>query len=93
MILIYTILIGAAAYRLWHVIAVDDIFEPVRARLPYEGTVSRWLVDMLYCPWCLGWWIAGALTFAWYGWSLEVLLVWPAASLITGYLDKLREKD
>lgn len=52
------VLIGLASWRLWRLVARDDITEPFHSRL--QGWPHR-LVD---CPWCLGTWIAAAVTFS-----------------------------
>lgn len=98
MILVVTILIGLASWRWWRLAAIDTITEPIRARLPMDG----WFGDLLYCPWCLGFWIALAHTAAiwWFGdysWSwAEFAAVVMGASAVTGLLkeaeDALRDQ-
>lgn len=86
MILVWTILIGAASYRIWRLLALDDVLEPPRAwvldRLPI------WVTDLTVCPWCLGSWIAFGAT-----WVTDVavglrvpVLVALAAAVVVGWL-------
>ena len=90
------LLLGVAVHRAWRVIALDQITEPLRARLiEREGRGWEFLTDMVLCPWCLGFWIAGAgaltLTLT-QGWPiLGLLLVWLASSGIAGILASLTE--
>lgn len=89
------LLIGFAAYRVYRIIGMDQITEPLRApllarddRQPY-----RWIMDLITCPWCNGWWITGAAALALghlYGWHpVEGVMVWFAASTVCGFLGKL----
>lgn len=52
------VLIGLASWRLWRLIARDDITAPFHTRL------QGWPHRMVDCPWCLGTWIAFAVTAA-----------------------------
>lgn len=60
--------IALASYRIWRVVAVDDIFE--RPRLWLVGLPRGWesgdeipktyrlgLAKFISCPWCLGLWV------------------------------------
>lgn len=44
-----------AAWRIWKLLAADDITEWPRERFAPEGTRRR---DFLDCPYCAGWWIS-----------------------------------
>ena len=86
--------LSLAVYRVWRIIAVDQITEPIRARFIWrEGRVWQWIADLIGCPWCLGWWLSGvaaaayvvALGLSWW-W---VLLLWPAVSCVVGFLGKV----
>lgn len=57
-------LLTGAAYRLWRLIAEDDITKPLRDKLQRTG----WARDLTECPWCLGSWIAAAWLAAWWIW-------------------------
>lgn len=91
----WTLLIGLATYRLWRLVAVDNILDRPRDWFynRANGPVSRWFGEMIGCVWCLGFWIAGgmtataALTYHW-GW-LEALVVWVAASAVAGFAGRL----
>lgn len=79
---VLTLLIGAASYRLWRFIGADSITEPLR-----EGLFGK-VEEMVECPWCLGSWIAFALTgivAAVVGLAYPVL-VGLAAATVTGIL-------
>lgn len=85
------VLVGAAGYRAWRIFGLDSITEPLRAKLlEREGRVATFIADLIMCPWCLGWWICGALaamvTLA-LGWSVSAfILVWLASSTVCGLL-------
>lgn len=57
--------LALASWRIWRIIAVDDITEPIRSRVMWRGG-RRWgrLMDGLMCAWCLGFWISGAMSAA-----------------------------
>jgi hypothetical protein len=60
------VLIAFASYRLWALIALDEItrtariwlFDEVRS----ERTLFKWLKLWLMCPWCAGSWITALVT-------------------------------
>jgi len=64
------VLLGLAAWRTWHLIAKDDLTEPVRDRLPERFD------DFIECPFCLGAWLALGWVAAFAAWSDGV--VWAA---------------
>lgn len=75
---------GLAAYRVWRALAHDDITEPLRARLyPHvapDGTgPAAGFLRWLQCPWCAGFWVAGATVAAMVV-SIDGLDVGPAAA-------------
>lgn len=92
-LLAWAVLIGLASYRLFRVVALDIIAEPVRDWLYAEsGSGRQFLADLFSCPWCAGWWWAGggALAVALsqdYG-VVEFLLLWFAGSTIAGATHK-----
>ena len=64
------ILLGLAAWRVWHLIAHDDLTEPLRRHVT-DGREK--LTEFVECPYCLGWHL-----------SLVVYLFWlwlPTATL------------
>ena len=96
--LIASVLLGMATFRAWRILALDQITEPLRSALiNREGRVWVFLTDMILCPWCLGFWIAGAgavtLTITW-GWDLLGLaLVWLSASALAGAIAGVTGED
>lgn len=98
--LIATLLIGVAGYRLWRVIALDEITEPIRNWLHGRRRNLRMVNGVLalsYCVWCLGWWITGALSAVviyWQDWSWwSLVLLWPAGSAVAGILGTALDSD
>jgi len=86
--------LALAVYRVWRIIAVDQITGPIRARFLFrDGPAWQWIADLIGCPWCLGWWLSGVGAVAYVGllglsWWWVVLL-WPAVSCVVGFLGKL----
>jgi hypothetical protein len=81
-----TLLLAAAAYRFWRLLAEDDILDRPRRLLlrlgeawekegdpvppDYRGSWAEFLI----CPWCAGFWTA----IAWWGaWQ-----IWPHAAIV-----------
>jgi len=71
------VLLSLSTYKLSRIISLDRVTSPLRAPFTeYEGPagasevkekvrgagMQRAIGDMLTCPWCLGPWVAGALT-------------------------------
>jgi uncharacterized protein DUF1360 len=101
------VLASLAVYRLWRLLAEDDILEPVRRRvLRYVGWKvgddlpadyrGRW-AEFLTCPWCAGFWLG---LLAWMFWlfapSLALVVATPfalsaAVGLIRTNLDRPEE--
>jgi len=74
------LLLGLAAWRTWHLIAKDDLTEPLRDRFLKNEAV----LDFVECPFCLGAWTAGAWVVAFAIWSDGVMwaaLVMAAATV------------
>lgn len=96
--LIASALLGLATYRAWRIPALDQITEPLRSALiSREGRWWVFLTDMILCPWCLGFWIAGAgaitLTVT-QGWDLlGLVLVWLSASALAGVIAGVTGED
>lgn len=86
MILVWTLLIGVASYRVWRMAAVDDV-----AARPIEWVLVRmpeWFNKMWRCHWCLGSWVAFAVTWltdATVGLHAPVLVAL-AAAVVVGWL-------
>lgn len=95
------ILASLAVYRLWRLLAEDEILEPVRRKiLRYEGWTPdqdlpdeyrvKWR-DFLVCPWCCGGWLSLLAVIAWsavYGWPgvLPFLATWFGLSAAVGLI-------
>lgn len=90
-------LLALATYRVWRLVAVDQITEPIRARFIFrDGRLWQWVADLVGCPWCLGWWLSGVASVAYVmvlglGWWWVVL--WPAVSCVVGFLHRLEVDD
>lgn len=81
-----TLLLAIAAYRLWRLLAEDDLFDRPRRWLVRLGDAwekegdpvpagyrASW-AEFLTCPWCFGFWVA----LGWWGaWQ-----IWPHATLV-----------
>lgn len=99
-LVVETLIVALVAYRLWRLLAIDDISLPIRKRL--EEVAGRYWVrrrtriadralEMIECPWCLGSWIALGVAFgAWaVGWTTSApLLVGLAAAVLVGLLSE-----
>ena len=57
-------LAGFVSYRIWRMIALDTIFD--RPRVAVLNKSPQWFVDLVQCPWCLGWWLNVAFATAMY---------------------------
>ncbi len=78
--LIQGVILGLVSYRIWRLIAVDDLTAPVRP----SGRVGSFLA----CAWCAGFWITiGVTALVWWLWGLEnVWLAGGVATVIVGWL-------
>jgi hypothetical protein len=91
MILVYTVVIALAAYRLFRLFSVDAITEA-----PREWVLERSpekVRELVECPWCAGsWWAFGVtwLTDVVVGLQAPVLVALAAAALV-GWI--AREND
>lgn len=58
--LVGTLILGPlVTYRIWRLLAVDEITEPCRYWLSTrKGTFWAWLYKGLTCPWCFGLWLS-----------------------------------
>lgn len=85
-----TMLLAAAAWRTWTLIASDEILDPVRDRLLWsvneDGDVAprARLITLVECPYCLGFWMA----VAWWGafvatpWTLVFATPWALSTAV-----------
>lgn len=65
-----------AAARLTRLIVTDDIAQPVRdviarqaLRTGARGRAGSWLLSLVSCYWCAGFWASGAVVLAWWWWG------------------------
>jgi len=81
-----TIILVAAAYRIWRLLSEDAILDWPRrkiVRLPYrwsEGdpippNYRAVLAEFISCPWCLGWWTCLAIWLAWQAYPHGVTVI------------------
>lgn len=92
------ILLALAAFRIWRLLAEDDILNRPRRfivrvpRLWKEGDpppagVYYGIVEFIECPYCLGFWVALAWWGAWQIWphgSLVVAVPFALSALVVG---------
>jgi len=63
--LVWAVVIGLAAFRIYRIAGVDSITEPIHGRLNASNhPVAQWVSELVGCPWCIGFWASVALTFA-----------------------------
>lgn len=70
-LLVLTLVVALAGYRLARAVSVDDVTLPIRQGL-YRWTYERgapksyrvFLLDLINCPVCSGWWITIGLGLA-----------------------------
>lgn len=84
--IVFAVIIGAASYRLWRLVAEDAITEPAREWV-LERSPEK-VRELVECPWCLGSWVAFGVTWltdATIGLPAPVL-VGLAAAVVVGWL-------
>lgn len=96
MIMLYTLLVGLGAYRLWRILAEDKITEWFRDWLYLrDDTLSVFIADLVSCVWCLGFWYAGALAYAVAEYenydSIQLALVWLGGSVLAAFVRGLND--
>lgn len=75
--LITALVLVFAVARVIRLVAEDTITEPIRQRIYRRFGVPSLPVELIGCPWCLGWWISAAFVlFAKLG---GLVSGWPAA--------------
>lgn len=79
-------MISAAGWRIWHLIAVDSILDPVRERTLFRNADGGRLITFVECPYCLGFWVTGVVWTAWAFVSPWTLVVVAPFALHTGML-------
>lgn len=68
------VILAAAAWRIWHLLAVDAILDPVRDRIFRYGDRHEKALTFLECPYCAGFWITALWWAVWTqtDWALVV---------------------
>lgn len=94
--LMWALIIGLAAFRLYRLASVDSITEPIHGRILAAAPGSRfwaWITDLIGCAWCVGFWCSLILAGAgwWYGHltPYESVVVAFAGSAICGLVARL----
>jgi hypothetical protein len=101
------LLLSAAAYRSWRLLAEDDVLDRPRRWLvrlgpewkqegdPVPATYRARLGKFLSCPWCFGAWVAIGWWVAWQLWphGTTVVAVPFAASAVVAGLSSLLDKE
>ena len=93
------VLLGLASFRIWRILAVDKVFEPVRDRVfrladhKPDSPDDRYrysLDEFVSCPWCFGFWIVLGWWGLWQVWEFGfyVASVPLALSTAVGFLAK-----
>jgi hypothetical protein len=59
------LLLTLAAWRIWHLLAEDELLNRVRDRVAPPSTKRR---EWIECPYCGGAWIGGAVWLSWTLW-------------------------
>ena len=94
MSLVWAVVIGLAAFRIYRIAGVDSITEPIHGRLnASHHPVARWFSELVSCPWCIGFWAALGLTalgclvglFTWEE-AIPIALAASAVCGITGHV-------
>ena len=66
------IMLALAAWRIFQLLAEDDLLEEPRRYV--TSRISEYWQDFLTCPYCAGFWIAGAWWLAWYAFPTGTLV-------------------
>lgn len=87
-----TVVLVAAVYRVWRLLAFDTVTEQIRLNvlIDHDGEWRNRLKDFVECPWCFGFWIAVATWAAWLLWphAVDVAAVPFAISTAVGLIPK-----
>jgi hypothetical protein len=91
-------LLGAASYRATQLGVHDTILDPVRQRLAawhtnkIDSKPRTFLMQLISCIYCLGFWLSGVVLTAWWFWRDNLLvqfgLLWFAISGIQALLNR-----
>jgi hypothetical protein len=90
MILVESVVVGLVAYRLWRLLAVDTLLEPLSRWISARGSWGqKFIHKFVACPWCSGFWCCLIVGLAAWGGGLVEASPWlvvPAASVVCGML-------
>lgn len=65
------VILAAAGYRATQLAVHDSILEPARNAVfdwqsrKIDSTPRQWVVALISCVYCMGWWISGAILATW----------------------------
>jgi len=97
--LVEVLVLGLAAYRGTQLAVHDTVLDPARDRVfawqsrRPESRVRQWIITLISCTYCMGWWVAGAalgvyvLADDWPG-ILHFALGWFAVSGVQALLNR-----
>lgn len=74
------VLLALAAWRIWWLIAEDDLTQPLRDKIK-PGKFRDWVE----CPYCTGAWVAGMVWVSWTLWprfSVWFATLWALAAAV-----------
>lgn len=86
------VVLVAATYRVWRLLAIDRILDAPRNRvlIDKDGDWREGLVEFVTCPWCFGFWLVLATWGAWLLWphATDVVAVPFAISTFVGLIPR-----
>lgn len=90
--LVVFVVLALATARITRIVSRDDITTPQRLAITRKLGDKNKIVQMIWCHWCSGWWIAGLVTLlaaliavaahqtTWWLAALMWLIAWPAVA-------------
>jgi len=89
-----TAILALASWRLWRLIALDTILDPVRDRLLSPRSLERRFViqQFVLCPWCLGFWAVAILWLCWLwtpSWTIGLCVPLAVSAVVGALGDRL----
>ena len=91
------IILGFGCARVTRIITRDTVTEPMRVWIVHRyGT--GWQTQLVHCPWCVGWWVAAAMTVLagmvgiLSGFWVTVLSV-PAVAQLAAWVREISDKE
>jgi hypothetical protein len=90
--------LGFASYRATQLGVHDTILDPARQRLAawhannIDSRPRKFLMQLISCIYCFGWWLSGAVLTAWWFWRdnpvIKFGLLWFAVAGIQALLNR-----